>query len=259
MTADQIRALLAEHSRDVRMDARHTYWICTNGKWARAKSVTQIIKTLDKPAVDKWAMEKEREAGERVAFQVYQDQVAPGLVFEEFSRVFREKCHQEYEGQRLADRAANIGTGVHKLIEHHQKRELGIEIPYPDVPDESHYAFAGWEEWAQRNDLRPIAMEQMVYSRKYRYAGTLDWLGLLRGTLTLCDWKSKAVYPEYRLQLAAYRQPLRDLGLDPKLSVVTIPREEAGEIREHNIENAEAAFEAFINLRSICDWLKETA
>ena len=49
------------------------------------------------------------------------------------------------------------------------------------------------------------ANEQLVYSRHNGYAGTADLIGTLNGRLAVLDIKTGPnVYPEYKLQLAAY-------------------------------------------------------
>ena len=51
----------------------------------------------------------------------------------------------------------------------------------------------------------PIASEKLVFSREHGYAGTADLIGTLNGRLALLDIKTgRGVYPEYKLQLAAY-------------------------------------------------------
>jgi hypothetical protein len=51
----------------------------------------------------------------------------------------------------------------------------------------------------------PIASEKLVYSSDHGYAGTADLVGTLNGQLALLDIKTgRGVYPEYKLQLAAY-------------------------------------------------------
>lgn len=51
----------------------------------------------------------------------------------------------------------------------------------------------------------PIASEQLVFSGEHVYAGTADLIGTVNGRLAILDIKTgRGVYPEYKLQLAAY-------------------------------------------------------
>lgn len=75
-------------------------------------------------------------------------------------------------------------------------------------------------DWMQRHNVRWISTERKIYSRKYGYAGTLDGLCVVdacddsqccphqfKDRLSISDWKtSNGLYPEYRLQTAAYQQ-----------------------------------------------------
>ncbi len=68
-------------------------------------------------------------------------------------------------------------------------------------------AFALWCEMYQP---KVIMHEHAVWSEKYRYAGTIDFIGTIeyegKRILVLLDWKtSGGIWDDYELQIAAYR------------------------------------------------------
>jgi hypothetical protein len=146
------------------------------------------------------------------------------------------KAHQK----ELA-KAGEIGTQIHKLIEWTMRTALGADAgPKPVVSDKALWGFMAFEDWAKSVNLKPVLIEQTVYSKAYGFAGTMDLLGRVNGDLTLIDFKSgKAVYPESFLQSAAYSVALGEMGYvlpstavivrlpkvdtDPEFEVVTVP------------------------------------
>lgn len=79
-----------------------------------------------------------------------------------------------------------------------------IECIVPNLSPQAANAFGAFLQWADDNQLEPISAEKTVYGDCW--AGTLDLECTLNGTHTVIDFKtSKAFYPEYRPQIAAYR------------------------------------------------------
>jgi hypothetical protein len=110
------------------------------------------------------------------------------------------------------DAASKKGTAVHKLAE---KLVAGEEVEVPEYLAghvESYVRFL--DEW----QVDPVAVEQVVYSHKYRYAGTLDLIADFPtiGKRLLCDVKTakSGVFPDNALQLSAYRYAECRLGED---------------------------------------------
>jgi hypothetical protein len=115
-----------------------------------------------------------------------------------------------------------------------------------------------WEDWKKSVHLKPIAIEQVVYSPKYGYAGTLDLLAEVNGELAVLDWKTgKAVYSEAHLQNAAYRQAVREMGHgDPvKGYIVRLPKVETDpEFEVVEAEPEGSSFEVFLNTQKLWEW-----
>lgn len=81
----------------------------------------------------------------------------------------------------------------------------------PEV-QKSFNAFVKW--YRSLPNVKPLGVEQIVFSRKYDVAGTFDCLLEIDGKVVLCDLKTTnisrdaplGVYPEMYLQLGAYAQ-----------------------------------------------------
>jgi hypothetical protein len=156
-------------------------------------------------------------------------------------------------------KAADIGSQVHALIEWTLRAELLYAAgPSPRITDKAQWAFMAWEDWKKSVHLKPIAIEQVVWSDAHGYAGTLDLLAEVNGELSVLDWKTgKAVYAESHLQNAAYRHAIREMGHgDPVRGlVIRLPKTET----DPNFEVVEAAaeetsFEVFLHAKRLWEW-----
>jgi hypothetical protein len=248
-----LAALQAEQSRTI-LGGNHAYR--RDGTWK--PGCTSILKTLDAPRLDDWRVEKQVEGTARAAYrnQPLQWEPEDGYV----SRLAR-LGEEQYEADRIADEAAKIGNDVHALIEHHIRRELGQPMPDPVVCDEALARFAAWKRWAREMELTPLAAEARVYNSILDYCGTLDALVLVAGEPTVLDWKaSPALYPNRRLQSAAYRAALVSMGWPPlRGAIVCVPRD-GSEVSmllcDEPGDDLDAAVEAFGALLMVYRWQK---
>lgn len=110
------------------------------------------------------------------------------------------------------DKAADVGHIVHACIE-----SLIHGEPGPTMPEDAEKAalvtqgVKSYETWAAQTRLELLETEVPIVSEEHRFGGTFDALGRLDGELVLVDWKtSNAVYGEYIVQMAAYRQLLKE-------------------------------------------------
>jgi hypothetical protein len=226
-------------------------------------SVTTILSVIGKPALMAWAAKVEREMVTKVSADLYEDvaktpsMTRAGWLISLETRLGKEKAH----AKELA-KAGEIGSQVHELIEWTLKGELCYDAgPSPRISDKAQWAFMAWEDWRRAVKLKPIAVEQVIWSSKYGYAGTLDLLAEVEGVLTVVDWKTgKAVYGEAHLQNAAYRQAIREMGHgDPKQGlIVRLPKVETDpnfEVVAAKPENLQ--FPKFLDAMSVWKWAQE--
>ena len=234
-------------------------------------SVTSILSCVGKPALINWAANQERALVIDAAAALYEDMpLIPkkmsraAYVATLQSRVGKQKAHQK----ELA-RAGEIGTAVHALIEWNLRRELGQQVgPEPHVADRALWCFMAYEDWRKKSGLKPLAIEQVVWSSSHGYAGTMDVFGEVliepHGTcVAVLDWKTgKGIYDEALLQNAAYVQALIEMGhaTAPVYGVIVrLPKVETDpefEVKVILAEEQAELFEAFLAVKRLWGWLQ---
>lgn len=243
-------------------------------KWGRSQrfyqvgdrqlpSVTSVLSVIGKPALINWAAKVERELVLKASADLYEDcpsnprMSRTGWITTLQSRLTKEKAHQK----ELA-KASEIGAQVHSLIEWSLKAELCMEAgPSPHICDAAQWAYMSWQDWRKSVNLKPIFVEQVVWSETYGYAGTLDLLAEVQGNVAVLDWKSgKAVYAESHLQNAAYRQAIREMQHgDPVAGmIVRLPKNQ----EDPEFEVVEAlpereCFDVFIEAMRLWTWTQK--
>lgn len=227
---------MSKQSKNFEMD----YW--SNGQryyvveGEKFPSVTTYLNILDKPALIPWAS-KLAEKTTILAFETALEDYKNGLISgdtekEVFIAAILERAKSyipvEKAHEKELERAANIGTDAHKLIEHHLKRMMKLtKDKYPEPKHaESFNAFEAAKLWIKEVQLKPIKIETTVACAKYEYAGTLDCYGYVNGKLTILDWKTgKRIYPESYMQNAAYRYAANLVGMPSEQGmIVHIPK-----------------------------------
>jgi hypothetical protein len=254
-----LRALQGE----VTIDGRH----CYRKAKKTVPGVTTVIGVLDKPALTAWKVRVQVEGTARAAWRNPPPQLSwadeEHAVAAEVNYVdgLVALAKEEFEHERIANAAADVGTQVHALIEHAVREQLGQPSLAPEASDEALFIFAGWREWAKRVKLEPLMAEGRIHHPSLNYCGTFDLLAKVEGRPAVLDWKPQArVYPERRLQSAAYREALHAMGW-PNLDgyIVSMPRDgrEIGTVRLETGEALAATFAAFLNCLSLYRWLRQ--
>jgi hypothetical protein len=250
---------------EITIDGRHCY--------RRAEQivpgVTSVIKVMDAPALDAWKVRVQVEGTARAAWRnpppefdrrsYSEEELLSAEVLYTESLVALAKT--EFEHERLANEAADVGKQVHALIEHAIREQLGQVCLAPEATDEALFVFAGWREWAKRVKLEPLMAEGRIHHPSLNYCGTFDLLAKVEGRPGVLDWKPQArIYPERRLQSAAYREALRAMGW-PNLDgyIVSLPRD-GGEIEMVRLETGAQltdTFRAFVCCLDLYRWLSQ--
>jgi len=102
-----------------------------------------------------------------------------------------------------------FGTRLHKL---YQLILYNKKINSKNYDKETQDSLKLFKDFISEYDIKPELLEQHLWSDKYNYAGTADFIGYIDGKLMIGDWKtSKNIYPEYWLQLAAYAVAFEEL------------------------------------------------
>jgi PD-(D/E)XK nuclease superfamily len=154
-------------------------------------SVTTILNVLNKPQLVNWAARITRDFIKQELFAFRRADSFKDLDLD----ILLEKSAKEHDRVRTA--AADHGIAVHSSIASYVAAKSNVAYNDPAV-----FAFSEWEESSQ---FVSIASERLVFSHEHGFAGTADLIGTLNGRLALLDIKTgRGVYPEYKLQLAAY-------------------------------------------------------
>ena len=180
-------------------EATHTY--TANGEIVLG--VTSITGILDKPALLYWVNNTDIKYLEEV--------LTPGMTIDELSKVAIISGMKGLFRKRSKD-AADIGTAVHAYLEKYLKAGINKQ-PLPDLPVNPliKKAIEAFIAWTKENDVKFLNSELKVYSRKHKYAGTLDAEAIVNGKHAIVDFKtSSGIYPEMYIQTSAYAKALEE-------------------------------------------------
>lgn len=158
------------------------------------------------------------------------------------------------EADRIAKVATDFGTRVHAAC------AAVCGGPAVDEDPELWPYVNGFQAWLASEVRDVVAVEKLVVSRKWRFAGTCDLLAHLSGGgLAVLDIKtSKQVSPEYALQLAAYRLALREEGRDIGHRVVVhLSKAAPGTVSQHEYLDHERDEYTFLQCLAIFRWQQE--
>lgn len=165
------------------------------------RSVTKINSVISKPALIPWAS--------KMAVESLRESIKAGESYDEvyLEQVFAEA--QQAHSKRKID-AGILGTLTHKWVENYIGwRVLGSpEGHKPSLPvnETAQKACERFMFWEAEHKVKFLVTEQVVYSREYRYTGTLDFICIIDDLWYIGDLKtSSGIWIEYFLQTAAYR------------------------------------------------------
>ena len=191
---------------------RHRYEITENGETHEVPSVTRILRIVDKSEpLTQWAA--------NCAAELLAEQLRPGQALDEIQ--IAELCAViRFAHRGVSGRAKGIGKLAHGWVEELLRRRIAGEPGEPLLPvnEQARRTCLAARDWLAKHHFEPLAAEQMIYSRAHGYAGTLDFHATAKidGRFSIVDWKtSAAIYPEYRLQLAAYAEALWEMNARP--------------------------------------------
>jgi hypothetical protein len=262
-TKKEIAASQHVHNLDRRTTKREVrgsrWYTVPNGE--EYPSVTTILSVIAKPALIVWSAKVERELVTNVSAQLYEDVAGtPRMSKIAYLNTLAARLGKERAHTKEMAKAGDIGSQAHSLIEWNLKASLMYEAgPSPHVSDKATWAFMAWEDWKKSVDLKPVFVEQTVFSETHGYAGTMDLLAYVNGVLTVLDWKTgKAVYPEALVQNAAYRHALREMGQgDPVQGlIVRLPKVETDpDFQVVKVEQPESELlSIFLNAKKLWEW-----
>lgn len=109
-----------------------------------------------------------------------------------------------------------------------------------------------WNELIEPLNIKPLAVESVIYCKNPRYAGRLDMLCKIDGVLTLLDIKTGACYePEHSMQASCYWNALKRKPKQVQFfymdAIVGRNPDQCGTIHTYDTYALEAAFEEFMD------------
>jgi len=149
--------------------------------------------------------------------------------------------------RQVRDKAGDIGTIAHELI----WGDLTGEKPKLGDYSENNIktariAFDGFLKFKKDITLKTILMEKHFTCETLKFGGTPDWYGVINSRHVLLDFKTgKGLYPEFRLQIAAYKYLLTSHGYPVDECQLLQVNKENGEFHHYRLENLDIAWSMF--------------
>lgn len=115
-------------------------------------------------------------------------------------------------GYQVVEEARRRGAAVHAATEQRDRQRqggldlLGVDKTWDPLDPTVVPYLVAWEKFLDDTGFEMHAIEELVFSRRHRYAGILDRLGVLNGKRVVIDIKATAaISPVMGIQLAAYQ------------------------------------------------------
>ena len=223
-------------------------------------SATRVLDVISKPALVPWGLKVGANWLEK---NLFHDAEASS----KNTKVYKSRMALEplLKGMKSAYRgtsknALNIGTITHEWVEGAVNWKLG-EGGIPKMPqqDEAVNAIHAFKDWVGQNVVEWKSSEEKLFHRKHKYAGTVDARAIINGEYCVIDWKtSKAVYPEYHLQVAAYAKAVEDIhGIPVDATYILRCDKATGKFEAVRSTEIEENFQAYLGALTLYRRLKE--
>ena len=194
------------------------------GENVRFVSVTTVLGILRKHFLEQWKIDTSVDYLYNNTWKPYLD---GDITFQQVCEIDFQKVIDDakHESQAVSKEAKDFGSRLHAALDLYHKTGA-----WP-VEADLHEPFKKAIEKEAEIGLGVIESESVVYSKTYRYAGTLDMIASIEGgskvglfdykTFNGKDGKKPKVYPEWKQQLGAYvyaweemhpRKPMLDFG-----------------------------------------------
>jgi hypothetical protein len=213
----------------------------------KVPSVTTILNVINKPQLIPWAVRTTRDYIKQELFAFKRADSLKDLDLDGLLA----KSAKEHD--RVRNAAADKGIAVHSSIASYVGAKSNVANNDPAV-----IAFRDWQESSQ---FVPIASERLVFSQEHGFAGTADLIGTLNDKLALLDIKTgRGVYPEYKLQLAAYAVAWGEMsGHFPEVCMNLHVKSDYTITRANSFTAAELfpLFQTFIAAKRLFEWQSE--
>lgn len=196
----------------------------------KVDGVTGVLGVINKPALMYWAVNQ--------AIEHLQETIKPGVAYDEI-QILDMLSSAKAAHRKKKETAADKGSIVHNWIKAHIAG-AAPEMPFNEECKNSIEQFLAWQK---EHKVEFIESEKILYSKRFRYAGTTDFIAKINGSIVIGDFKtSTGIWDEYWLQIAAYWGAYLEEYPDAKIEnavIVRIGKDGVLEIAENNefVEN----------------------
>lgn len=115
------------------------------------------------------------------------------------------RAHKDY-----MEKVSDLGSRLHKWIEYDLKN---LEYPEAELSEAMLPGITSWEAFKTEHEIELVDSERVLFSRRYRFAGTVDLRLKIDGQLYIADLKTGSVQNKAFTQLAAYKHMMKEMGL----------------------------------------------
>lgn len=172
------------------------------------------------------------------------------------------------ESQALKQQAGEKGSKIHSAVEMliaGQELKHNDQLMNPQTGLMEELTVEEWEAilsfglWVKETKPKFILNEVTVISEQYGFAGTVDAVIEIDGQIYIVDFKSgQYIWPEYEIQVSAYKQALSEMGKktkDAKLAILQLGYRKNK--KQFKFTEVDDQFSLFLASKQI--WEKETA
>lgn len=214
---------------------RHWYYV--NGEYV--PSVTTVTRYLDKSGpLMWWAVNS--------TIKFLEATIKPGVIDEIQLKKILEEARKKHQEKK--EDAATVGGLIHKWIQEYIEWQLGRgEEPKEPINDQMKLGMQAFLAWSKDHNVKFKETEKKVYSKKYGYAGTIDFIGKVNGKSSVVDFKTgSGPWYEHVLQISAYKEAYEEETKE-KLEERWILKidKEAGTFHAHHATLDEQDFNCF--------------
>ena len=153
---------------------------------------------------------------------------------------------------KLSGDAKDRGSTVHSIVESWKQTKKHLTT----IPDQFKGYAEAFYKFVQTNHVEIQEHERTVVSKVYKFAGTLDILSRLNSNkkLMIIDVKTgKGLYPEVELQLSAYRQALKEDGIDADMAALLLMEDGTYQFAEYKTDR----LDQFLACYTLWRWQNE--
>lgn len=213
--------------------------------------VTGITSILSKPALTTWAL--------NLCVSTIRDNYKDIQNENDLERILQLGRQASW---KVSKDARELGKRVHQFADDwfSQTPSDKIVAALKTQSDEERFSLLNLTKFLDNTDIKRIFGEKKIYSKKYNYAGTVDFLGNVGNILTVIDWKtSNAIYPSYFLQTAAYAQAIEEEFPQYKVEKTMIVRvgKQEGDLEVEMHTDWQKDLSVFLALKTAYVWSQD--